>query len=132
LNGSNTWTACPSAGSVQKGETRGQTKPIRTRPQQNEKKYDAIVALTGLVCAERLDPRFAQLARLAAAALARKRPSPLEKGRANTWACAIVYALCYVNFVFDQDRPYPLTAEELCAAFGVAERTGEHRSKRVR
>jgi hypothetical protein len=97
-----------------------------------KKKYDAIVALTDPVCAEHLDPRFAQLARLAAAALARKRPSPLEKGRANTWACAIVYALCYVNFVFDQDQPYSLTADELCAALGVAERTGERRSRRVR
>jgi len=97
-----------------------------------QKQYDAIVALTDSVCTEHLNPRYAQLARWAAAALARKRPSPLGKGRANTWACAIVYALAYVNFVFDEGQPDHMTTADLCAAFGVAERTGESRSKLVR
>jgi hypothetical protein len=96
------------------------------------KQYDAIVALTDPVCVEHFNPRFAALARRAAAALARKRPSPLEKGRANTWACGIVYALAHVNFVFEEGPPYHMTVEDLCAAFGVAERTGESRSKLVR
>jgi hypothetical protein len=96
------------------------------------KQYDAIVALADEVCTEHLDRRFAQLARKAAAALARKRPSPLEKGRANTWACGIVYALGHVNFVFDEGPPYHIRAEDLCAAFGVAERTAESRAKLVR
>jgi hypothetical protein len=101
-------------------------------PTKMQKKYDAIVALTDTVCAEHLNERFAQLARRAAAALARKRPSPLEKGRAKTWACGILYALAYVNFVFEEGQPYQMTPKDLCAAFGVAERTGESRSKLIR
>jgi len=96
------------------------------------KEYDAIVALTDAACTKHFNPRFAQLARRATAALARKRPSPLENGRAKTWACAIVYALAYVNFVFEEGQPFHMTAAELCAAFGVAERTGESRSQLVR
>ena len=101
-------------------------------PNKMRKQYDAIVALTDAVCAEHLDPRFARLARQAAAALARKRPSPLEHGRANTWACGIVYALGHVNFIFDKGQPYHMTADDLCAACGVAKSTVESRSKLVR
>lgn len=100
-------------------------------PTKMRKKYDAIVALTDTVCVKHLNEQFAQLARLAAAALARKRPSPLEHGRANTWACGIVYALGQVNFVFDEGQPYHISTEDLCEAFGVAERTGYERSKQV-
>jgi hypothetical protein len=101
-------------------------------PAKMRKQYDAIVALTEKVCTKHLNAQFAQRARKAAAALARKRPSPLEKGRAKTWACGIVYALGYVNFVFDEGQAYHISAEDLCAAFGVALRTGENRSKVVR
>jgi hypothetical protein len=97
-----------------------------------QKQYDAIVALTNPFCAEHLNERFAKLARQAAAALARKRPSPLEHGRAKTWACGIVYALGYVNFIFDEGQPYDMSADDLCAAFGVAASTGQKRCKLVR
>jgi hypothetical protein len=101
-------------------------------PNKMKKQYDAIVALTDAVCAEHLDDRFAELARFAAAALARKRPSPLEHGWANTWGCGIVYALCYVNFVFDEGHKPHLRPEDMYTAFGVAASTGLDRFKRVR
>jgi hypothetical protein len=101
-------------------------------PTKLRKRYDAIVALSDAFCAEHMDARFARLARLAAAALSRKRPSPLEHGRANTWACGILYALCHVNFIFDKGQPHHISPADLCAALGVAERTGQDRSRRVR
>lgn len=101
-------------------------------PAKMRERYDAIVALTDAVCAEHLTEEFAQLARQATAALARKRPSPLASGRANTWACGIVYALGFVNFMFDKSQPYYMSAEDLCAAFGVAKSTGYNKSKLVR
>jgi len=64
-------------------------------------KFDEIMALVGQVCEEYLDEEYAQLARYATAALARKRPSPLARGRVDIWACGIVYALGTVNFLFD-------------------------------
>ena len=39
-----------------------------------------------------------------AAALTRKRPSPLESRRARSWAAGIVYALGQVNFLSDDSR----------------------------
>jgi hypothetical protein len=101
-------------------------------PNKLRKQYEAIVALSDEVCAEHLSEGFARLARLAAAALSRKRPSPLEHGRAYTWACGIVYALCEVNFTFDEGQPHHISVEDLCAAFGVSVRTAQSRAKLVR
>ena len=101
-------------------------------PKKMQEKYDEIVALTDAVCREHLSDEYAQLAHQATAALCRKRPSPLSSGRANSWACGIVYALGFVNFLFDKSQEPHLSAGELCAAFGVAQGTGSAKSKAVR
>jgi len=49
-------------------------------PSKMQEAYNEITALTDAVCQEHLDEEYAELARRMAAALARKRPSPLEKG----------------------------------------------------
>jgi hypothetical protein len=109
------------------------------RPTKSEKvpkamraKFDEIVALTDAVCEEHLDEEYAQLARQATAALCRKRPSPLERGRADIWACGIVYALGTVNFLFDNTQTPHMSAAELCEAFGVSKSTGASKAKVVR
>jgi hypothetical protein len=101
-------------------------------PKRMQAKYDEIVVITDRVCAERLNAEFAQLARYATAALCRKRPSPLERGRAGSWACGIVYALGFVNFMFDKSQEYYISAQDLCAAFDVSKGTGYAKSKQVR
>ena len=93
---------------------------------------EAIIALTDQVCLELLDEEYAELARSVVAKLARKRPSPIQSGRASTWAGAVVYALGQVNFLFDSaTRPYA-TADDLSAAFGVAKSTLSAKAKQVR
>jgi Domain of unknown function (DUF6398) len=92
----------------------------------------AIIALTDEVCADLLDEEYAVLARQVVAKLARKRPSPIQSGRAPTWAGAAVYALGQVNFLFDPaTKPYA-TADDLSAAFGVAKSTLSAKAKQVR
>ena len=92
----------------------------------------AIIALTDEVCAGLLDEEYAILAREVVAKLARKRPSPIQSGRAPTWAGAVVYALGQVNFLFDSaTKPYA-TADDLSAAFGVAKSTLSAKAKQVR
>jgi len=82
---------------------------------------DEIVAITDSVCLAVLDEEYADLARRAVAKLARKRPSPLVRGRRATWAAGVVYALGQANFVFDPAseldvRHVPLEIQ--VAAFG--------------
>jgi hypothetical protein len=101
-------------------------------PKNMQPVYDAIVALTDSVCAAHLNAEYAELARFANAALCRKKPSPLVSGKADSWACGIVYALGFVNFLFDKSHSPYLSAEDLCKAFGVSKSNGAAKSKLVR
>ena len=60
-------------------------------PKKMEPTYQKIVALTDEFCEAQLNEEYAQLARQLTATLCRKRPSPLARGRANSWACGIIY-----------------------------------------
>lgn len=101
-------------------------------PKTVQARFDAIVALTDPFCRERLNDEYAQLVRQATAALCRKRPSPLLQGRINTWACAIIYALGSVNFLFDRSQVPYLSAADLCQVFGISKSTGAAKSKAAR
>ena len=101
-------------------------------PKKIKSRFDEIVALTDSFCKEHLDEEYARLARQATAALCRKRPSPLERGSVDIWACGIVYALGTVNFLFDKSQDPYMSAGELCEGFGVKKRTGAAKAKIVR
>ena len=101
-------------------------------PKKMIARFQEITSTIDEVCRKHLNDEYAVMSRKMTAALARKRPSPLESGRANTWACGIVYTLGFVNFLFDKSFPPYLSAEELCTAFGVAKSTGYNKSKSIR
>ena len=107
--------------------TRSEKVPKRLRT-----RFDSIVAITDRVCNRYLNDDYAQLARQATAALCCIRPSPLEGGRVNSWACGIVYALGFVNFLFDKSDEPHLSGADLCEKFGVSQSTGSAKSRVVR
>ena len=104
-----------------------ETVPVAMRPA-----YEAIVALIDPFCLQYLTDEYAALCHKLAAALARKRPSPLARGEPKVWACAIVHALGMVNFLFDKSQMTHMRADELCAAFGVGQSTGSNKSRVIR
>lgn len=110
----------------------GIVKKSNTVPQEMQEKYQKIVQLTDRFCEENLNEEYAQLLRLAVAALCRKRPSPLNKGRENSWASGITHAIGSVNFVFDRTQTPWITPGELYKKFGVGESTGQSKSRLVR
>lgn len=101
-------------------------------PSSVEPFYSAIVNLTDAVCKEHLNSEYAELARRLAATLARKRPSPIVRGKPEIWACAIIYALGTVNFLFDKSQTPHMRADELCAVFGVNQSSGANKAKFIR
>ena len=110
----------------------GQVSKSENVPKAMQEKYNAIVELTNNFSKEILDEEYAQLIRYAVAALCRKRPSPLEKGKANSWACGIVHAIGMVNFVFDNSQTPYISASNLYQAFGIGQSTGQSKSKVIR
>jgi hypothetical protein len=93
--------------------------------------YDEIVKLTDAFCAAHLNDEYAQVCRSLTAKLARKRPSPLESGRANTWAAAIAHAVGRVNFLFDKSQTPHIRADDLARQFGLSQSTVGNKSKQI-
>ncbi|MGA2321932.1 MAG: DUF6398 domain-containing protein [Solirubrobacteraceae bacterium] len=91
-----------------------------------------ILAITDRVCFEHLDAEYAELCRRLVAKLARKRPSPLERGALRTWAAGAIYAVGSNNFLFDPSEAPHLTADRLSELLGVPKSTMAAKAKRIR
>jgi hypothetical protein len=91
-----------------------------------------IVDRTDAFCQEFLNEEYAEHCRKLAAALARKRPSPLIRGKVETWACGIVRTIGWVNYLDDPKREPHMKLTFIDKAFGVAESTGQGKSKMIR
>jgi hypothetical protein len=101
--------------------------PVKLRPT-----FEAIVEKTDAVCREHLNEEYAELCRELAAALCPKRPSPVERGRFEIWACGIAYTIGSCNFLFDKSQTPHLTPDDLCSAFGVVKRSGAAKATEIR
>jgi hypothetical protein len=107
------------------------TRRATTVPKLMLPTFAAVTELSDAVCAEHLDEDYRDLARDMAAALCRKRPSPLSSGQPRTWACGIVYALGQTNFLSDKaNQPY-MVMSDLCAAFGVSQSTASAKARAI-
>jgi hypothetical protein len=53
-------------------------------------------------------------------------------GRPKTWACAILYALGTINFLFDKSQEPFINAADLVAAFDVSKSNAGNKAKLVR
>jgi Domain of unknown function (DUF6398) len=101
-------------------------------PNSVKPRFDAVVGITDAVCRTHLTEEYATLARDLAAALARKRPSPLMQGRPDTWACGVTYTIGAVNFLFDPAQTPHLNSRELCTLFGVSQSACAAKTREIR
>lgn len=101
-------------------------------PASMQVKHDAIWALLDPFCRERLNEEYRSLCDRLLGVLARKRPSPLVNGTPAAWACGIVRAIGWVNFLDDSTQPLHMKMTEVDKAFGVSSGTGQTKSKSIR
>ena len=101
-------------------------------PTMMKSTFDDIRTLTDPFCLEWLNEEYRQLVREAAAALCRKRPSPLVRGRIDIWACGIVLAVGSVNFLHDRSQDPHLSTADVCGQFGVKQSTGSNKASLIR
>ena len=94
--------------------------------------FEAVVVLTDAICKRHLNEEWAVLSRKLAAALARKRPSPLDRGQPQVWAAGILHALGMVNFLFDRSQELSMDAKGLCSAFDVSQSAMASKSGLIR
>jgi Domain of unknown function (DUF6398) len=103
-----------------------------TVPEAAKPAYDVIVGLTDTFCQAHLTWEYQMLWRKLAAALARKRPSPLTRGKPEVWACAVLRVIGWVNFLDDSSNSPHMKLTTIDKAFGVAESTGQGKAKAIR
>ena len=95
-------------------------------------KFAAITTLTDEFCARHLNEEYRQLIHQVVGALARKRPSPLLKGKVNVWAAAAVHAVGRVNFLDDSSQTPHCKPKVIYEFFGIGESTGQNKSREIR
>jgi len=101
-------------------------------PKEMQERFDEITQFTDAFSKERLNDEYAQLCRELTATLCRKRPSPLIRGKANTWACGIIHALGMVNFLYDSSQTPHVPSGQIAEAFGISSSTMQTKSKQIR
>src|SRR5262249_5794274 len=101
-------------------------------PAGSQPAYDAIVRLTDRFCQVRLTYEYQMLCRKLAGVLARKRPSPLIRGKTELWACAIVRVIGWVNYLDDSSQKPHMKLTAIDKAFGIGESTAQGKAKAIR
>jgi hypothetical protein len=122
----------PKPAAERKPKKPSQRKSARSATEQVRPYLEAIVSMTDDFCREYLNEDYAQLCRKLAEKLSRKRPSPLLRGQPKTWACAIVRAIGWVNFLHDQTQTPHMRLIDIDHCFGVAESTGAAKLAEIR
>ncbi len=101
-------------------------------PEAARPSYEAVISLIKATCQTRLNEEWADLGCRLAASLARKRPSPLNRGRPEDWAAGIMHALGMVNFLFDKTQKLSMTVSDLSASFNATTSTMTNKSRTIR
>ena len=94
--------------------------------------HDVIVRLTDQFCTAHLTHEYQLLCRKLAGVLARKRPSPLTRGKPEAWASGIVRTIGWVNFLDDSSQKPHMKMTAIDKAFGVGESTAQGKAKMIR
>ena len=101
--------------------------PIQMRPI-----YGELAEMISDYCGRFLSEDYRTLCLRLLEKLCRKRPSSLLRGRRNTWAAGIVYAIAANNLIFDRSMPIHRTADELSRPFGLAPATASAKAAEIR
>jgi len=95
-------------------------------------KYEKIASVIKEFCEEHLNEEYKDVSVRMLEKLCRKRPSPIDFGKPNTWACGIIYTVGSVNFLFDKSQSPHIRASELAEKFGISASTAGNKAGEIR
>jgi hypothetical protein len=101
-------------------------------PKSMAEKFTTITALTDSFSKKYLNEEYKVMIHRVVGALARKRPSPLLKGKEYVWAAAAVHAVGRVNFLDDPSQSPHCKSKTIYEFYGIADSTGQNKSKEIR
>ena len=101
-------------------------------PKAMSARYTEVAEIIEKFCDEKLNDEYKDICLRALAKLCRKRPSPISSGKANTWACGIVYAIGSHNLLFQKSKPIHMTATQLCDGFSLSKNTAAGKAAEIK
>ncbi len=100
-------------------------------PKTMQPLFDTVSGLIDQFCRTHLNEEYSLVSQELAAALCRKRPSPLEKGKPEQWACACVYVIGSTNFLHDKTQTPHMQLGKLCELFGIGKSTATTKARSI-
>lgn len=125
-------TNCPICENRHSSVLTATMSPTERIPRAMAEKFTAITALTDAFCEKQLNDEYRVLIHQVVGSLARKRPSPLLKAKENVCAAAAVHPVGRINFHDDPSQTPHCKPKVIYEFFGVAESTGQNKSKEIR
>lgn len=93
--------------------------------------FDTVSGRIDQFCRTHLNEEYSLVSQELAAALCRKRPSPLSKGKPEQWACACVYVIGSTNFLHDKTQTPHMQLGKLCELFGIGKSTATTKARSI-
>jgi len=90
-----------------------------------------IKQLVQAFCDRHLNEELAGYALKLCQSLGRKRTLVITRGKKEIWAAAIVYVIARLNFLFDRENEYFLTADTICEFFGTKKTTVGNKATQI-
>lgn len=98
---------------------------------QKDQRLTEVTALIDSFCGKHLTEELGGYVRELWCMLGRKRSYRITGGRPEIWAAAVVYVIARVNFLFDNDNPQRLTADQICEFFATKKSTVSARASDI-
>lgn len=95
-------------------------------------KQKQLVDLVRGFCSEKLDGECEALCVKLVEKMGRKHEVPFKRGKLEIWASGVVYAICQINFIFDESFEPATTPDEICQHFKTKKSTASNKARDIR
>lgn len=96
-----------------------------------QKRIHEVTALIEDFSKRYLSPELSEYAFNLLGQLGRKRTYFITRGKKQIWASAIIHVIARLNFLFDTDNEYHITADTICEFFGTNKTTVSSKATQI-
>ena len=100
----------------------------------NNEKIERLNEINELIqdfCERHLNDEFLGYALKLCGELGREKTLTITRGKKEIWAASIIYVITRLNFLFDREQEYFLTADTICEFFGTKKSTVGNKATQI-
>jgi riboflavin synthase len=98
---------------------------------EKDKKLAKVKNLIHDFCKDYLNPELEGYCFKLYSTLGRKRKINILRSASEQWAASIIYVIARLNFLFDQENEYHITADDLCGYFDTKKSTTGNKATQI-